>query len=114
MTRTLSVNIRRVVRWIAYVCVALIAAYIALGAVVLSAMLAPPERFGQFMKHMPGMIVWGALPASRMWLWARSGDLSRGDWAPDFTLRRQGQAGRVTLSAFRGQRPVVLVFGSYT
>lgn len=114
MTRAPSINISRVVRWIAYVFAGLIAAYIALGAVVLSAMLAPPERFGQFMKHMPGMVVWGALPASRMWLWARSGDLSAGDPAPDFTLRRQGQAGRVTLSAFRGQRPVVLVFGSYS
>ena len=114
MTRRVSANISRVTRWIAYLFVGLIAAYIALGAVVLSAMLAPPERFGQFMKHMPGMVVWGALPASRMWLWARSGDLSAGDLAPDFTLRRQGQDGRVTLSTFRGQRPVVLVFGSYT
>lgn len=53
MTRGLPVNISRVFRWIAYVFVGLIVAYVALGAVVLSAMLAPPERFGQFMKHMP-------------------------------------------------------------
>jgi peroxiredoxin len=49
-----------------------------------------------------------------MWLWARKGELSAGDFAPDFTLRRQGGNGRVRLSEFRGQRPVVLVFGSYT
>jgi hypothetical protein len=110
----LSVRLSRVLRWLSYAAVALVAAYIALGAVVLSAMLAPPERFGQFMKHMPVALVWGALPAQRMWLWARRGDLSVGDASPDFTLRRQGQSGRVTLSSYRGQRPVVLVFGSYS
>jgi hypothetical protein len=37
-----------------------------------------------------------------------------GDPAPDFTLSNlQGQQ-PVTLSAFKGKRPVVLVFGSYT
>ena len=101
-------------RWCAYLVVGLIAAYLVLGIVVLGAMLAPPERFGQFMKRMPAALVWGALPASRMWLWARSGSVSPGDMAPDFTLRRQGQGGRVTLSSYRGARPVVLVFGSYT
>lgn len=97
-----------------YVVVGLIVVYIVLATVVLSAMLAPPERFGQFMKRMPAAVVWGALPAQRMWLWARRGALSVGDPAPDFTLRRQGQSGRVTLSSYRAQRPVVLVFGSYT
>jgi hypothetical protein len=88
--------------------------YIGFAAAVLSAMMAPPERFGQFMKHVPAVLVWGALPAPRMWLWARRGAVSPGELAPDFTLRRQGQSGRVTLSTYRGQRPVVLVFGSYT
>jgi hypothetical protein len=94
--------------------VGLAAVYIALGGVVLSAMSSTPERFGQFMKRMPAALVWGALPARHMWLWARKGELSAGDFAPDFTLRRQGGNGRVRLSEFRGQRPVVLVFGSYT
>ena len=109
-----SASIRRVFHWISYVAVGLLVVYIVLGTVVLSAMLAPPERFGQFMKRMPAAVVWGALPARRMWLWARRGDLSVGDVAPDFTLRQQGQSGRVTLAAFRARRPVVLVFGSYT
>ena len=39
--------------------------------------------------------------------------LSVGDPAPDFTLKSQ-HGEEVTLSSFRGQRPVVLVFGSYT
>jgi len=89
-------------------------AYLAFGAVVLTAMHQTPERFGRFMRHVPAPLVWGALPAKRMWLWSRRGTLAHGDEAPDFTLARQDRSGRVTLSSFRGRRPVVLVFGSYS
>ncbi len=34
--------------------------------------------------------------------------------APDFELPRLGGAERVRLSAFRGRKPVALIFGSYT
>jgi hypothetical protein len=34
--------------------------------------------------------------------------------APDFTLPRLGSAEPVQISSFRGQRPVALIFGSYT
>ncbi len=37
-----------------------------------------------------------------------------GDIAPDFTLLDSTGAESVTLSAFRGKKPVVLSFGSYT
>lgn len=37
-----------------------------------------------------------------------------GDQPPDFFLKRQGTSERVRLSGFRGQRPVALIFGSYT
>lgn len=37
-----------------------------------------------------------------------------GDLAPDFTLPDQHGKRQVTLSSFRGKRPVVLIFGSYT
>jgi hypothetical protein len=37
-----------------------------------------------------------------------------GDYPPDFSLKRLGADDRVRLSSFRGQRPVALVFGSYT
>ena len=109
-------NWRRVVKWVLFSVVGLAASYAVLCGVVLTAMLQPPARFGQFMKHMPGALVWGALPASRMWLWARRGDLVPGRQAPDFTLPRHGRGGneRVTLSSHQGHRPVVLVFGSYT
>jgi hypothetical protein len=92
----------------------LLVCYTALFAVVLIAMVQTPERFGQFMRRVPQALVWGGLPAQRMWLWARRGTLLPGSPAPDFTLARHGQAGSVTLSSFRGQRPVVLVFGSYS
>ena len=92
----------------------LVASYLVLFGAVLWAMLEPPERFGLLMKHVPGALLWLTLPASRMWLWARSGELLPGAPAPDFTLPRHDRDGRVTLSSFRGTRPVVLVFGSYT
>jgi peroxiredoxin len=49
-----------------------------------------------------------------MWLWARAGTLKPGDPAPDFTLPTLDHKSQVTLSSFHGQKPVVLVFGSYT
>jgi peroxiredoxin len=37
-----------------------------------------------------------------------------GEPAPDFTLDRYDGSGTVSLSQFRGARPVVLIFGSLT
>ena len=73
----------------------------------------PPERFAQAMAKMPvaAMI---AMPFETLWTSARSGALHVGDGAPDFDLERLDKSARVRLSAFRGSRPVVLVFGSYT
>ena len=85
-----------------------------LAAAVTAAMLQPPARFGQIMRYVPAPLVWGVLPGPRIWLWARSGTLAEGQQAPDFTLPTSDRKGRVTLSSHRGQRPVVLVFGSYT
>jgi len=93
---------------------ALAVIYVAFGAAVLTAMMQTPERFGRVMRHAPAPLVWGTLPAERMWLWARRGTLARGMMAPDFTLEKQDRSGRVTLSNFRGHKPVVLVFGSYS
>jgi peroxiredoxin len=45
---------------------------------------------------------------------ARSGSLKPGDPAPDFALPTLDKSGVVRLASFRGQKPVVLVFGSYT
>jgi peroxiredoxin len=40
--------------------------------------------------------------------------VSPGDIAPDFALPRLDGRGYVRLADFRGERPVALVFGSYT
>src|SRR5947209_3395848 len=37
-----------------------------------------------------------------------------GDLAPDFTLISRDGTKKITLADYRGQRPVVLIFGSYT
>ena len=37
-----------------------------------------------------------------------------GDMAPDFTLNDIGGRDSVTLSDFRGKKPVALIFGSFT
>ena len=37
-----------------------------------------------------------------------------GDVPPDFNLKRMGSDERVRLSSFKGQKPVALIFGSYT
>jgi hypothetical protein len=103
-----------IISWLIRGIAALAAIYMLFGGAVLVAMMQPPERFGQFMKHAPAPLVWGLLPAPRMWLWARAGTLQPGDPAPDFTLPTTDHQSHVTLSSFAGQKPVVLVFGSYT
>lgn len=40
--------------------------------------------------------------------------LKVGDVAPDFTLKTKDGRQSVTLSSYRGDKPVALVFGSYT
>jgi hypothetical protein len=102
------------VKWLLRGVLVLVVMYGVFFGAVLSMMLRPPEQFGSMMQHLPAPLVWGALPGPRMWLWARRGNLAEGDLAPDFTLSTHDRKSRVTLSSHRGQRPVVLVFGSYT
>lgn len=45
---------------------------------------------------------------------SREGKLKVGNPAPDFTLASLDGKQQVTLSDFRGERPVALIFGSYT
>lgn len=101
-------------KWLVRGIVALVAVYVILTAGVAVAMLQPPERFGQIMTKVPAPLVWGVLPGQRVWLWARSGRLTEGAPAPDFTLSTHDHSSQVTLSSFHGHQPVVLVFGSYT
>ena len=88
-------------------------AYGACTAALYAAMHRTPETFGAIMSKVPSvaMIV---LPFEPLWMSARRGSLRVGDAAPDFSLPRLDKSGVVRLSAEWRERPVVLVFGSYT
>jgi hypothetical protein len=77
------------------------------------AMRQPPQTFSRVMMHV-GPAPFLLFPFEAMWKSARSGHLKVGDPAPDFTLPLLDHSSQVTLSSFRGVRPVALVFGSYT
>jgi hypothetical protein len=77
------------------------------------AMRRPPDQFTRFMARMPPPAMM-ALPFRPLWLQARSGTLRVGDLAPDFELDTLDRTARVRLGSLRGEKPVVLVFGSYT
>jgi hypothetical protein len=77
------------------------------------AMHQPPDVFSRVMMHT-GPVPFLLFPFETMWKSARAGRLSSGDAAPDFTLPLLDGGGVISLSSFRGVRPVVLIFGSYT
>lgn len=93
--------------------ICLFAAWIAFLITVNWAMHQSPEKFGHFMSKLP-MPAYFVIPFETLWSRARSGALGVGDEAPDFNLANHDKSGFVRLSQFRGQKPVVLVFGSYT
>jgi hypothetical protein len=78
-----------------------------------AAMKQPPERFGAIMSKVPrsSMMV---LPFRPLWMSARAGELRVGDAAPDFALPVLDRSRTVQLSEVWRDRPVVLIFGSYT
>jgi hypothetical protein len=76
-------------------------------------MCQPPARFGRFMRHFP-MPAMALVPFLPLWNVARRGRIRVGEMAPDFSLPSVDRSRVVRLSSFRGDRPVVLVFGSYT
>ena len=95
------------------IAVVLVVLYALLTGGLFTAMLQPPDTFGRIMAHVPWpMFV--VLPFKPLWYVARGGSLNAGDTAPDFSLETADKKSRVQLSSFRGQKPLVLVFGSYT
>jgi hypothetical protein len=91
----------------------LAAIYGALTAGLFWAMCQPPNDFGRIMKHVP-LPAMAVLPFRPLWMTARGGNLRVGDVAPDFALPTHDKSETVRLADFRGEKPVVLVFGSYT
>jgi len=54
------------------------------------------------------------IPFKPLWMSARGGHLAVGDAAPDFALPTTDHSRVVKLSEEWRERPVVLIFGSYT
>ena len=74
-----------------------------------------PEQFGRVMAKIPGPVPFLILPFETLWMRARAGTLEVGSAAPDFALTKLDKTAQVQLSALTAQqKPVVLVFGSYT
>ncbi len=77
-----------------------------------------PERIEKLMSVVPFPVLM-PFPIMPMWNLARGGDLKVGEVAPDFSLQprdknQEQEPQQVTLSSFQGEKPVVLIFGSYT
>jgi hypothetical protein len=102
-------------RWIlpAKIALAIVALYVATTALLFGVMLQPPDRFAATMKHVPWP-AFVALPFKPLWQVARAGNVNVGDMAPDFSLESPDHKSSFRLSSMRGEKPVVLVFGSYT
>jgi hypothetical protein len=98
---------------LARVALALAALYAVLTAVLFAVMLQSPDRFAATMKDVPRP-AFAALPFKPLWQVARGGRVSVGDMAPDFSLESPDHKSSFRLSSLRGEKPVVLVFGSYT
>jgi hypothetical protein len=92
---------------------ALLVVYAAMVAGLAYAMRQPPDTFGAIMAKMP-VVAFIALPFETLWMRARAGHLQVGDTAPDFALKTPDGSAAMQLSSLRGQKPVVLIFGSYT
>jgi hypothetical protein len=109
----MSREIISVLNKLAKVVSAAVAAYAAITALLFAVMLQSPDDFAATMKHVP----WPAfvvLPFKPLWKVARSGHVNLGEMAPDFSLESPDHKTRFQLSSLRGEKPVVLVFGSYT
>ena len=102
-------------RWkiLAKVALVFVGLYVALTALLFGVMLQSPDRFAATMKHVPWP-VFAALPYKPLWQVARAGQVRVGDMAPDFSLESPDHKSSFRLSSLRGEKPVVLVFGSYT
>ena len=100
-------------RIVAKIAVGIVALYAALTAALFGLMLQSPDRFAATMKHVPWP-AFAALPFKPLWQVARAGNVNVGDVAPDFSLGSTDHKSSFRLSSMRGEKPVVLVFGSYT
>ena len=95
------------------VLLSLIVLYLVFLGVIFVLMRRPPEQFAGAIAKMPGP-AFLVLPFETLWFRARAGAVRPGDMAPDFRLATLDHKSEVSLASFRGAKPVVLIFGSYT
>lgn len=91
----------------------LLVVYVAFVGILYAMMRQTPDRFATFMSRLPDPVLL-ITPFPPLWEKAREGVLRIGDSAPEFLLETADHSRTVALSSFRGEKPVVLVFGSYT
>jgi hypothetical protein len=103
----------RLIRTLGFIAGGLAALYVTATAGLYAAMRQPPERFGAIMSKVPTVAMM-VLPFRPLWMSARAGQLAVGDAAPDFALPTPDRSRIVRLSEEWREKPVVLVFGSYT
>jgi hypothetical protein len=99
--------------WIVTIAAVCFAGWVSLVAYVNRAMHQPPEVFGHVMTRMP-MPAYFVLPFETLWTRARKGQLSVGDTAPALMVKRLEDHTPTDLGSLWAEKPVVLVFGSYT
>ncbi len=100
-------------RWLLGVGGVLVVAWLAFVGFIDWAMHKPPEVFGRVMMHMP-MPAYFLFPFETMWTRARAGHVNPGDTAPDFAVKTLETKEPLQLASLWADKPVVLVFGSYT
>ena len=100
-------------RWLLRSGGVLVIAWLAFVAFIDWAMHQPPEVFGRVMMRMP-LPAYFLFPFETMWTQARFGHVNPGETAPDFTVKTLDTKSPVQLASLWTDKPVVLVFGSYT
>jgi hypothetical protein len=100
-------------RWLGAVFAVLFCLWLGFLCYVGWAMRQPPEVFGRVMAKMPTPAYF-IFPFETMWLQARKGSLQPGNSAPDFAVETLDTRAPVRLASLWREKPVVLVFGSYT
>ena len=100
-------------RWLLRTGGVLLVAWVGFVAFIDWAMHQPPEKFGRVMMHMP-MPAYFLFPFETMWTQARFGHVNPGDAAPDLTVQTLDTKAPVQMASLWSDKPVVLVFGSYT
>ena len=104
---------RRLRRWLLPVAGVLFPAWIGFLVYINWAMHQSPEVFGHVMAQLP-MPAYFVIPFETLWSRARAGHVNPGDAAPSFAVKRLEDKTPVEMGSLWAEKPVVLVFGSYT